>query len=396
MSQLVCHGEHVTRSLLIIEKHIRMLQTEHADGIGTAALALGFLHVDPAVIVSFLQKLSVLLTQRSQSFLDDAERFLIIHTDLRILHERGINIVHMESLYAENLLAVLEIAMEQRQIGVHAIQKVLVYLYVHVLSGQSHLQAGAVLAGAGQEHVLIDVAHEGGGDGVDQIHIHLVERLESGTAHTAVRGMKHQAVGTVGQAHLLPVHADSGVRQIGVVDHGEDILEAAKDAGFLGKERFYLLGEHVGLALNDAADGVIVILQAGIGSQFFQFFNGQRSQFRIDVGHVRREFHRQHLHAGLQCRKLGEAGILIPTHKCINGKAAQILHHRIDALHARKDGLGVIQFSLIGGKVQLSLQGGVHVLPLLLRGEDVIGIPFPILGHVFSFFCHFGTSFLYI
>ena len=59
-----------------------MLQAEDADAVCAAAFAFGFLNVDPAVVVSLVEKLFVVLAKWSESFFYDLESLLVIQLTL--------------------------------------------------------------------------------------------------------------------------------------------------------------------------------------------------------------------------------------------------------------------------------------------------------------------------
>ena len=152
-----------------------MGQTVHADTVGAASLALGLLHIDPAVVMSLLEQSLIPLSQRGQPFLDNAEGFFIVHADLGILHQRGVDVVHMERPIAQDLFAVTEVPVEQGQTLFDTPQEVLIHLHIHILGGQRPLQAGGILPGAGHEHILVHTAYINGGDGIAQPNVCLVQ-----------------------------------------------------------------------------------------------------------------------------------------------------------------------------------------------------------------------------
>ena len=63
-----------------------MLQTVDADAVRAGTLAVGFLHVYPAVVVCLVEELRVTCAERGETLLDYFERFLIVDLYLSVLY----------------------------------------------------------------------------------------------------------------------------------------------------------------------------------------------------------------------------------------------------------------------------------------------------------------------
>ena len=182
-----------------------------------------------------LQKSLVPLAQRGKPLLDDAEGFLVVHLDLCVLHDRGIHVIHMHGLVAEHLLAVAVVAVQERQILVDRLQKIVVDLDINILGRHCHGKAGVILPCAGNENVLVHVCHIGGGNGVDEPDIRFVVRLERRLAYPAVGVLEQHSVSAVRDLDGLAVYLDGGEGEVGVVQHTENLTAAVKHVGTLRK-----------------------------------------------------------------------------------------------------------------------------------------------------------------
>ena len=353
VTHLVGDGEDVVGGGLVVEQDVGVGQTVRARGVRTAPLALGLLHVDPAVVVSLPEQSLIPLAQRSQTLDHQIVGLLIVQLQLGIGHQRQVEIVHVHLVHAQHLLAVAEVAVEQGQTLVDGAEQVLVDLGIHVLGGQSLIQAGLVLARLGQEDILIHVAGVGGGDGVDETDVGLVVGLEDLLTDTDVGVMEQDAVHTVGDGHVLAVHLDGGEGEIGVVQHTEDLLVASEDAGALGQECLHLLGQDVGLVLDDALDGVVVIAHAGIGGESLQSLHGECGKLGGDEGGGARELHGQHGEAGGESGELRDAAVLVVADVGVDGQLVELEDEGVELFHAGKHGLDGVQLSLKLREVQL-------------------------------------------
>ena len=388
VTHLVGDGEDVVGGGLVVEQNVGVRQTVSAGRVSAASLALGLLHVDPAVVMGLAEQSLIPLAQGSQTLDHQVVSLLVVQLQLGVLHQGQVEVVHMHLVHAQHLLAVAEVAVEQGQTLIDGAEQVLVHLHVHVLGGQSLIQAGLILARLGQEDILVHVAGVGGGDGIDEADVSLVIGLEDLLTDSDIGVMEQDTVHTVGDGDVLAVHLHRGEGEVGVIQHTEYLLVAAEDAGALGQKRFHFLGEDVGLVLDDALDGVVVVAQAGIGGEGLEGLHGKSGQLGGDEGGGARELHGQHGEAGGEGGELRNTAVLVVTDVGVDGQLIELEHEGVEPFHAGQHVLHGVQLTLELGKVQLALALGVHGVPGLNVLKNILDPPLSFCGYLISVQCH--------
>ena len=264
VAHLVRDGKDVARRLLVVEQDVRVYAVG-ARAVCAAALARRLAHVHPAFGKPLAQESAVFLAERRKPAHDQLARVLVGELELRVFDERRVDVVHMLLFISQNALAQGDIAVHIRQIFMHGGDQVLIDADGDVLPFQRALQTGIVAAGAGQEHVLFDVAEIGRRDRVGQVDIGLIILRKRTAAKVAVLAVQKDAVHSVRErdAAARPV-LDLAEADIRVVDHRKDILKLRIDLAALREQLFLRRGQDVLFAADEAAQIIILIAQAFI------------------------------------------------------------------------------------------------------------------------------------
>ena len=203
-----------------------------AVGVGAGALALVRQQIDPPLLERALNRRLVLGAERRDRLEDQLLRLLRRVFELHRADERRVEVVVVELVEAQDLLAQLQVAVKGRQVAVHAVDQARVDRHRDVRAVERHLERGRVLPRLGEEQHLLRFA---------------VHRRAERAAEAAERREKRRhhllAVGAIGQraqiAERRLIELDGAavaqrhrrVREIGVREDAVDVGRASPRAG---------------------------------------------------------------------------------------------------------------------------------------------------------------------
>ena len=119
-----------------------------------------------------------------------------------------------------------------------------------------------IAAGVGEKLQLLHLRAEDGGGAVAELAVHAVQRAERGLAQRAVGRHEERNIGAVRDRMAFFLAVDGvGVRHIGVVEKGEDVLGSLAELSGGGEQRLALAGEGMILFAAHARQGKTVMLQ---------------------------------------------------------------------------------------------------------------------------------------
>ena len=374
MAHLVHEGEGVVERVRVVEQHEGM-RAERAGGIGARALALVFIDVDPTVPEALLEDLQIPFAERSERLAGLILRLLKGHGDLLALHHGGIDIIIVELVRTEETLAQADIAVHSRQVSVHGVDEVVVDLHRHLGFVERGVQGGFIVTGVRKELQLLHLRAQHRGGGVAELAVCAVERAERRLAQRAVLRLHVGDVGAVRERVrlALAVHRVRE-REIGVVEHGEDVVRRLGKLAGGGEQRFALRGKRVGLLAALARDDQAVMLERGLlAEEGVDRFIRDGEQLRRLEGEGLAHVHQEILRLGAHGLVIGVAGVLVRAAERI---VDEFVAGRVDgvdrAQEAEQAGGAFAKASFVGSGVRHKaahrlqlfiprLVGGVHI-----------------------------------
>src|SRR5699024_908443 len=128
-------------------------------------LAHVLVHVDPAVVKALPDDGPVVVAHGGQGLVDGVLGLLVGDDLVRAGDHGGVDVVHVELIHPQQLLAQADIAVELVQVGVHRVDEVAVHLGGHTGAGHGGGHGSVILPGGGEELQLLDLGgeHRGGG-----------------------------------------------------------------------------------------------------------------------------------------------------------------------------------------------------------------------------------------
>ena len=202
------------------------MQAVDARTVCAAAFAGGFADVYPAFRKALAEQGAIIFAEYRQPLYDQIAGFLIFEFQSRILHKRNINVVHMLFVQFQYFFPQRNVAVHGRQAVVYGFEQILVNAGRNVFGKQCLLQTTLVAARFCQVHVFFHGAVIDGGERIGQTYIGTVILLKCAAAEIPAALVQNDAVRSVRQFDLLPFFVlNFAETQVGVVDHGKDILE---------------------------------------------------------------------------------------------------------------------------------------------------------------------------
>ena len=111
--------EHIVQRALEVEQYIRV--HARACRVRARALALVLVHVDPAVGKAFAEQVQVILAERRERLERDLLGLLEREFHLHAVHDRHIQVVHVQFVHTEQLFSQRNIAVHGRKRAVHRV-----------------------------------------------------------------------------------------------------------------------------------------------------------------------------------------------------------------------------------------------------------------------------------
>ena len=375
---LMGQGEHVVQGAVEIHQHVGMAAVD-APGICAAAFSLVLVDVHPAVLKTLPKDFPVLLPQRGKALCHDGFCLLVGVGPVKFRHHGHIQIVHVDVVQAQGLLAHPDVAVQQGQILPDGGHQVVVDQLRHLVLRQGVLAAGSVIPGLCVEHRLLHIGGKCSRQGIAKLPIHAVQAKERVPADSAVLVLHQGNVIAVGNRHFLAVlTGDGGEFHIRVVEHVENLGSPLGGIVGLGQQLLHGAGQRVlplsQNPLHQAAIQADAIFRLHVGGQqgrvHFQ-------DFRHNEGGALRGLKGQglgppkHVLVGLFGR------VLIGAHPGVHVKALDIQRNLVVKFQAAVQRLGGLRQSVLEIPVPLHLGGRFlkQRLPGLVVRHHVLQFP---------------------
>ena len=257
---LVCQGEYIVEGALEVEQHKGVGAS--AGAVSARALAHVLVHVDPPAFKARPQTVEIVLAQRRQRLEHQLLGFRKGELHLHIPHHIGVQVVEMQLLHPQQLLAQAGVPVQLGQILPHCVDQAVIDALRHLRPIQGSGQGGGIVPCLGEEPQLFGLGGQGGGQGVLVALVDPVQGLERGFAQGAIGAVHHGDIGTVGHMVRRPLGVN-GVRkgQVSVIEHGEDIVGIVRQLPSHGQQPFLRRREDVGTAAADLIQVTAIALQ---------------------------------------------------------------------------------------------------------------------------------------
>ena len=218
VTHFVRQGELAVKSVLMVQQDVRVYP--RACGIRSAALALVFVDVYPAVLDSLAEYRAVILAHRRQGVVDLLLCLVERDLDLDVAYDRRIEVVGVQLVNAEQLLAQLHVLIHVIHVFVNRLDKLLVYLNRYLVAAERCLEGAFVSSRPCVERQALDLGSKHRCGGILEVLVNAVKALERGFSQRAVVGMHERDIAAVSYLVLVSVLIDC-VRElhIGVVKH---------------------------------------------------------------------------------------------------------------------------------------------------------------------------------
>ena len=218
-----------------------------AGAVSARALAHVLVHVDPATFKASPQPVQIVLAQGRQRLQHQFLGLLEGELHLHIPHHVGVQIVEMQLLHPQQLLPQAGVPVQLGQILPHRVDEAVIDALRHLRPIQRSGQGGGILPGLGEEPQLLGLSGQGGSQGVLMALIDPIQGLKSGLPQSAVRAIHHGDIGAVCHVMCLALGVDGvGEGQVGVVEHGENIVGIFGQFPCHGQQPFLGRREDVG------------------------------------------------------------------------------------------------------------------------------------------------------
>ena len=303
--------EYVVERALEVEQYIRVYA--RTCRVRARALALVLVHVDPTVCKAFAEQIQVVLTERRKRLQCDLLGLLECEFHFHAVHDRHIQVVHVQFVHAEQLLSQCNIAVHGRKRAVHRVNQVAVNLGRHFIAVKGGIQRRGVLADIREEQQLLELRGQRCRRGVAELVVNRVQRIERGLAEHAVVGLHERDERAVRDGVFIAILVHC-VREfeVGIVEHGVNVIRAGGHFACSGEDCLLLVGQHMLSAAANAVDIQAVQLQLGcFGVQTVHVLIADGEQLRGLKRGGRLNFDREARHLADHLLIGSDAGVLI-------------------------------------------------------------------------------------
>ena len=244
VTHLVRQREFAVKGVLVVQQHIGVYS--RAGGICAAALPLVLVNVYPAVLNTLAEYRTVVLAHRRQGVVDLLLCLLERDLHLNVADDGSIQVVGMQLVNAQQLLAELHILVHVVHVLVDCLNKLLVNLHRNLVAVERCLERAVVLPRPGTERQALHLGSQNRRRGIPEVLIYSVQALKRRFAQLPVVGVHERNVASVSYLVLVPVLV-GGVRefQVGVVEHREDIVRGACHFAGQRHDTLLRLGENM-------------------------------------------------------------------------------------------------------------------------------------------------------
>ena len=380
-------GKDVVQCLFVVEQHKRV-HSVGAPGVRAGGLALVFVDINPAVGKGVLEVLNILFTQGLEVLNHDLAGGFIIHAHVHIGHNRDIDIIEMQLVHTQRLLAQRQIAVHGGQVTVHRLDQRVIDAFGNLVFKQAHLPRAGITARPCKEGVLLDRSGVGRGNGVGKLVILFVIGFVSITAHAAILALQQRDESAAGQGHGLAVLAlDLTEGKVRIGEHGIDGVGRAGHLACLSQQLFLFRRKRMRFQAQHAFQLAAIALQLRqFGKELFHLLMTDADQFRIEERGGGHQLHQQRLCAIRQRLIGGVAVVLIAAHPRIavqtdanetcfllTGAGSQKTLRRIHGARAFRNARNQ------------AARLGIVLFPLFIVGVDIFQFPLPAGIHFRSY-----------
>ena len=377
MAQLVGQGELAVEIVLVVEENIGV--DGAAAGVGPAALALVLIDIHPAGLKAGGGDAPVVLPQdphRLQHLLpglgegdgplgggDDGDE----------------EIVHVQRLQPQGLLAQGHIAVHLVHVPVDRVDEAVVHRLRHLRQGHGAGQGALIPPGAGVEQILGHGAAQHGGQGVAAAAVGGVEGVEGVFPQGPVAALQKGDIGAVGQ-RMLPALAvgHRGEFQVRVNEAVEDLPRESAHLPGAGQQLLLRRGEDVGPLGAGPGEIPAVLLQGGeICIEGVQGLLRDGRQLRVLKGQGAAELDQEGDRPAHHVLVDRVGGVLVPAQGGVGPHPVHLPVRPLPQLQVVKEGLGRrSQPPPVGPQLlRQALAGREGLLPGLIAGKQILDAP---------------------
>ena len=186
MTQLMCQRTERIIAAGKVGQDIRV-RVISSPGIGTGALILGRIEVDPSLFKSLIDDRNIVITQHMKCFFQNVTAFLdrIVHITGRFHIQR--NIIFMEVLDAEHLFFQCKVFVKICNVFfVGHDQNFVIECFINTVLKQTGLQSTVKMAGLGIEDLSFGIADQQIGKGIFHISVLFEIMLKCLSSHVHI------------------------------------------------------------------------------------------------------------------------------------------------------------------------------------------------------------------
>ena len=263
VTHFVSQSELAVQSTGVVEQHKGVhIRTRR---ISAAALALVLVYVNPAIVKALFQNPAVVLSQGRQSVENGLLGFLKGYMPVGGGHQRRVNVIEMELVHPQQLLAQPDIAVHGGQLLVNGFNEIFVDGHRHIASVQGSFQGRAIVSGLAEEFQLLVLTVQHGGGGVAHARKSIVEIFVGTFPQYPVGAFFQQHEGTLGQGMTVSL-AVYRIRKFQVGIRQSAVGSIRQLGHFLGgSQQLFLLGRQ-GVGLSPAQIGQIPAIPLQLGN----------------------------------------------------------------------------------------------------------------------------------
>ena len=285
VAHLMGQGKLAVQGAVVIEQHIGV--DMGAGRIRAGPLAGVFIDVDPPVVKALPQNLAVFLAHGRQGFIDRLPGLFIGDLPADTLHQRRIDIIHVQFVHTQQLLAQTDVAVHLVHIAVDRIDQVVIHGHRHPSPIERSLQGRAIVTGVCIELQLLHLARQHGSHSVAELTEGSIQVLEGRLPQRPVTALHILAVGALSQRIGLPFPVHSIFKgQISVAEHGKCRIGRLGHLAGTGQQLFFCRRKNMGPTAAEVLKIPAVQLQSRfVTIELFQhcILNGQHFR-RLKAG----------------------------------------------------------------------------------------------------------------
>ena len=363
-----------------------------AAGVCAAALAAVGVDINPALGVGLADSLLIVLAQRRNRLQHHLLCRLIAVGFFQIADKRCIDIVEVQCVHTQHLLAQADIAVHGRHVLAHRCDQIVVDLNRHIFPRHRHSTGGRIAAGCGLGCRRLDSAGVGRSKGVDVLAVALVIAVEGILAQGAVGAhLKRHKVGA-SDLHGLPLPIlDRIEHHVGILEIVVDLRRRGHDLAEAGQQLFLGLGQGVRLAAQQVLEIEFVLCDCGVVDDGRQLVLGQAQDLGLGEGQRRDHLDIFAADAGIHALGGVIAGVLIVALRGIAIKALHLAAHLGGGVQIGPNRYGIAQLACKGRQaLDVGIQTFQRSLPRSVAFIHRRQIPLELRVQLTALFQNFG------